>query len=115
MTWVKGFNFRGTAGAVVDGANETYSIGGVYPETRNGVTFGWTVAATDVHDKVGSADRRLMGTINRVNSAGTQITFRVDLPCPGAYIVRLALGDLSYIQSYQRVDIYDNLTSVLSI
>lgn len=90
MATDKGWNFRDTAGYVIDGANETYVIDTeTYPTTRNGMTFGWDVAAT-VANRDSGIDRRCAG-INYF--AGSNKSFQVDLPSVGMYIPHLALGD----------------------
>ena len=110
-SWSKGFNFRATGGFVTDGTNETYSIGAAYPETRNGVTFGWSSKAPsfDVRDRSTAPDRRLAG-LNFTDDSGTQSVFRVDLPSAGTYTINLALGDYSYSDGYSYAQILDNTT-----
>ncbi len=91
-----GINFRATSGFVTDGANETYSIGGVdtsfYPITRAGFTFGWVSsgAGLDQRDRNAGVDRRLAGI---VFSSVPGDYFRLDLPSTGNYDIHLALGD----------------------
>lgn len=116
MAWDKGWNFRGTVGFVTDGTNETYSIGAAYPETRNGVTFGWTVALTGSVDRFAANDRRLAGISYKSNSDGlAQSVFRVDLPAAGQYSVRLSMGDHDGPQAFLYCQILDGATPLLTI
>ena len=109
MVWDKGFNFRATAAYVTDGANETYSLGVVYPETRNGVTFGWDAdISANTRDRDSTVDRRLAG-IHQVGS-GAQKLFRVDLPNTGTFDVRLANGDTASGQDQQYIELRDDTT-----
>ena len=110
-----GFNFRATSGFVVDGANETYSLGAVYPETRNGITFGWSTSmASGARDRVNTFDQRIAGNVQQDNSAGVQSTFQVDLPAPGDYLIRLALGDTSS-QFFMCVEVRDGSTAYITL
>jgi hypothetical protein len=85
-----GINFRGTAGYVTDGANETYCVGDIYPTTRGGVTFGWETNAPNIQDRNAGSDRRLAG----MNYASLVTrNFRLDLPATGAYDIHAAFGD----------------------
>lgn len=111
-----GFNFRATSGYVTDSAGETYVIGAVYPETRNGITFGWnTDISGECRDRATGIDVRLAG-INRQTNDGTQKTFRIDLPAAGDYDIRLALGDGGgFDQAYVYLQVLDNATPVATI
>jgi hypothetical protein len=91
VSWDKGFNFRGTIGFVTDGQGETYSLGNLYPETRNGVTFGFTTDATSNTVNRSVIDRRLSGT--STHSSAPPVKFKIDLPAPGNYFLKLAIGD----------------------
>ena len=111
MAWDKGFNFRGSAAYVTDGANETYvTIADVYPVTRNGVTFGW-LATTNLSsvDRDSTVDRRLAG-IN-YTQPNTLETFQVDLSATGDHAISCANGDTATAQLVQYVEIFDNATS----
>lgn len=92
----KGFDFRATSGYVVDAAGDTYVTGDVYPTTRNGVTFGWEATFPEPRDRSAAASfaPRLAG-INQLVSGGATLerVFRIDLPAPGTYQIRLAAGD----------------------
>lgn len=84
-----GMNFRATSTYVTDGAQETYSIGELYPTTRGGATFGWS-STPSTRDRSSAVDRRLAG-VHTMSTIGQY--FRVDLPAAGRYDVHLALGD----------------------
>src|SRR5215813_6529220 len=101
-----GINFRASAGFVADGANETYCLAENYPTARGGAMFGWTSGAPSARDRTTSADRRLAG-MNFVS--GSQGTFRIDLPAPGTYDVRLAIGETDNPQ-HAAIEVYDNTT-----
>src|SRR5882762_8877695 len=108
------FNFRATAGYVVDGTGETYvTAGDVYPTVRGGFTFGWD-APVDNADRDSSLDRRLAG-INFRNNTGAQNIFRVDLPTLGTYDIRLSLGDPVFGASYLYAQFLENGAVFLTI
>ena len=112
MPWLKGFDFRLTAGFVTDPADCTYVLEtDSYPTTRNGVTFGWEVSPAGGRDRDSGSDPRLAG-INQGNGIGT---FRVDLPAAGKHDISLAMGDLSNTQEGTQVIVRDNTTPVLTI
>jgi hypothetical protein len=106
-----GFNFRNAAAYVTDPVGTTYSIGTAYPETRNGITFGWTVTNASRSDRSLSVDPRVAG-INHLPSGSAPRIFRVQLPAPGVYDVGAAMGDAGSIQLVQYIEIYDNTTSL---
>jgi len=92
-----GFNFRGTAGHVTDGAGDVYVVpGDYYPTTRAGVTFGVFRAETAYANRSTTSDPRLAGIMYNVYGSGDH--FRVDLPAPGTYHFRLAMGDGDFAQ-----------------
>ncbi len=102
-----GFNFRATSGFVTDNAGETYSLGVTYPETRNGITFGWDTDITgQARDRNSGVDRRFAGLNQQANS-GVTVVFRIDLPATGNYDVSFALGDVSGGQ-YIDAEVGDN-------
>lgn len=91
-----GFNFRASSGYVTDSAGQTYSLGAAYPETRNGITFGWeTIGHLDMRDRDSGIDVRLAGMNFNNASGGAHSTFRIDLPSSGSWDVRCAVGDTS--------------------
>lgn len=95
--WDKGFNFRATSGYVTDGTDQTYVLATEsYPQSRNGVTFGWSTAPLDSRDRTtGSPNNpRLSGINFSANAAGTTPgVFRVDLPATGKFDLYMAFGD----------------------
>lgn len=112
MAWTKGFNVRETAVYVTDGADETYSLGAAYPETRNGVTFGWDSDHTaDTRNRNAGTDRRLAGTL----PTSTTFTFRVDLPAPGWYLVGLAIGDFSNAEPSAVAKVFDGANLLFTV
>jgi hypothetical protein len=115
MTWDKGLNFRATSGYVTDGANETYVLDSDnYPVTRNAVTFGWTASiAGNSRDRDNTLDSRIAGVHFQTND-GTQKTFQVDLPAPGQYLIRLALGDTAH-EAYLYCRVSDGATPLLTL
>ena len=115
MSFDKGFDFRATSGFVVDPANCTFVIGDNYPTTRNGVTFGWTSPNSgQMADRNSGIDARLAG-INYNGNANAPLSFRIDLPSPGAYTITLAIGDASAGQTDQHVVVKDNNTTLRTI
>lgn len=114
MSWNKGFDFRATSGYVTDPTDNAYVLDtDTYPTTRNGVTFGWTVAPTGARDRVAyTGDSAKVAGIVFGNANGT---FRVDLPGAGNYSLRLAMGDAGINQTATQVLIKDNVTTVLTI
>lgn len=118
--WVKGFDFRDTAGYVTDTGNNTYAIdagfhnaSGSYPITRNGVTFGWLDTGQFGADRNSGVDARFAG-INYSNG-GASSSFEVDLPAAGSYTINLAIGDDQFAQTANGVKIYDNTTLLRTI
>lgn len=98
-TWTpKGFDFRATSNFAVDPPGSTYVVGEVYPTTRNGVTFGWESASIPPAVNRQSANPALAGLAYVFNWLPESV-FRVDLPAPGRYRVRLAAGDWQYAQA----------------
>jgi hypothetical protein len=109
-----GINFRATSGFKTDGAGQTYSLGTIYPETRGGFTFGWTVDMTgQALDRADSFDPELAGMIYAANS-GSPRTFRIDLPGTGPATIRLAIGDTS-ARDYQYCVLKDDTTTFATI
>ena len=114
MAWDKGFNFRESDSYVTDGANQTYvRYFDAYPTTRNGVTFGWVSAPSD-EDQNASGDVRLAG-INYSQNNGEVLTFQVDLPAAGSYIITLANGHFSSNVANNKVEFLDNTTSLATV
>jgi hypothetical protein len=115
-SWTEvGINIRNTSNGVTDSTNETYSLGGAYPETRGGATFGWATSATSYSSDrscVGGIDHRLFGFVYGTN-ASTQRTFKLDAPA-GSYQLRLAAGDCEGSKEIY-VYIYDSTTIIDSV
>jgi hypothetical protein len=115
-----GFNFRGTSGFVTDAADTTYVIGDGgtdnYPQTRNGITFGWVspVGSLAKGDRSAVADPRLAGVNAVGNGVGAVYAFRVDLPVAGAWQLNAAFGDLNNGQT-AIVTIKDGTTAFATI
>lgn len=89
----KGFNFRDTIPFVRDADNETCVRRlDVYPLTRSidgdSVTFGWASAPGTAINALATIDRRLAGYAEYSSAR----TFWLELPAPGVYDVRIALG-----------------------
>lgn len=111
MSWDKGFNFRGSAGYVTDGADETYVIASdAYPTTRNGVTFGLEDTFLFNLDRDATVDRRLAGMLGDF-AVGKR--FRVDLLVSGNYAITVALGDAASAQ-VMRWKLRDNTTELVA-
>ena len=118
-----GFNFRRSAAYVTDGTDETHviddpdspSYGDIYPQVRDGYTFGWTTAMQLTRDRSSSIDRRLAGFHGSYASANE--IWRLDLDgLNGAdtYTMRAAFGEANYAQS-QYNEIRDNTTTRVTI
>lgn len=113
-------NFRMTCAYLTDGAGETCVIdtdqytGSVI---RNGLTFGWDAAGGGTGDLYGrnrATSPPEFGGMVFVN-AGTTRNFRLNLPGPGIYKMRLALGDWDNAQPGLKAIIKDNSTTLATI
>jgi len=111
MAFPQGVNFRSTSGYVTDPANHTYQVALTpdYPTTSpQGNNIGWTAFPTaGTRDRNSGNDARLAG--ENFDSAGV---YRIDLPAPGSYTVFLACGDATYAQSNQKIELFDDVTSL---
>lgn len=115
-----GLNFRSTADFVTDDPDQTYVLAGVipgaYPITRAGVTFGYeaNVGVVNANNRSTGVDIRLAGAHNILNDEETVVSFRVDLPAPGIYAIRLALGD-NALGGRTYVSLKDNTSTFASL
>lgn len=111
----KGFNFRATAGYVTDKPSNTYVINDLYPTTRGGATFGWDVTGTGtvVFDRVTTED--VYAGINCLANTGAQRTFRVDVPVPGRYQIRMIIGDASFAHRQVYAQVKDGATPLFTL
>lgn len=116
MAWIKGFNFRQTAGYVTDNADETYvrtpSDGETYPTTRNGVTFGWDLATVESRNRSTGVDVRLAGV--NFDAVTTGAVFQVDLSQTGPHTIRAAFGEATYARTIN-MSLQDNTTTFSTI
>lgn len=118
-----GINFRATASPspfAGDAASETYCVGSAdaYPvPARNGIVFGYETSSVDMgRDRGdGTTDRRLFGMNQTTNDGASQVTFRIDLPNTGIYRIHLAMGDISFAQGYQYLELQDGTTTFATI
>lgn len=112
-----GFDFRGDAGYVTDPSYAAPVLGEAYPHVyTNGdmqtVTAGFISANAAGVDRDDTIDPRLAG-INLWGNPG--ITFQVDLPQAGQYIVDFAVGDAStFSHPTNPVVLLDNATVLSS-
>ena len=116
--WKVGLNFRGTAGYVTDGSDETYCLGETASTERktangNSITFQWSGALSYALDRNAGYDQRIAGVNLQINS--TPRTLTITLPQAGTYLVRLAVGDFEYDRGYQYVQILDDGTPKLTV
>jgi hypothetical protein len=108
-TFNEGFNFRSTLAYVTDPADTQFVDDyDTYPQTNNGVTYGWSDAIGNVRDRSTGVDARLAGS-NWYSSCCSDEYFQVDLPSAGTYYVRLAIGAYDGASEVD-VDICDNTT-----
>lgn len=107
-----GFDFRQTSAYVTDPAGNTYSIADAYPQTRNGITFGW-LSAPSGRDRSTSVNPRVAGM--NFTAAASPKTFQITLPASGTYQIGCAMGDAISIQGVQYIEIFDNTTSLYSM
>lgn len=112
-----GINFRADSAYVTDGAGETYTIGAAYPETRGGITFGYSSGAIlgNSRDRDNTNDRRIAGLVYSLNSSAADV-FQVDLPeGAGTYDIAIALGDAASARGNQLLLIKDGSTTLATI
>lgn len=109
-----GVDFRATLGYVTDPDANYYAElgpGNDYPVSFGGTTIGWEsgFVGGNSRDRTTAHDVRLAG-VNFTNVA--QATFRVDLPGPGTYTINLAVGDGTNGFPSQKLELFDNITSL---
>lgn len=113
VAWSKSWAFRFSEAFVTDAPGVLPSTGENYPWERGGVKYGWE-ASPGTRDRTKTipelAGVAQLGAID----AWTTRTFRVELPEPGNYRVRLALGDQGY-PNRAFLDITDDGRVALSI
>lgn len=128
MVWKQGIAFRRTPEFVTDGPDDfgcaQLTTGGsafaniYYPIVSpqgNGVgyvgrdeSYGFTASQNN-----SSADPRLAG--NHYTASGLDggyCTYRIDLPSPGRYRIRAALGNAAQTAPAPRMEVFDNTTSL---
>lgn len=116
MTIIVGVDFRATAGFVSDpSANYTKDIldGIITYPTSFGTTFiGWEDTNVSVtRDRNAGNDARIAG----MAQATTVASYRINLPSAGTYSIQVAIGEASYARSNQKLEIFDDVTSKLTL
>jgi len=106
-------NFRSTLAFVTDGANTfcERAVGGVadYPTvTAQGNNVGWESGSGFAGLNGNAANDPRIAGLNVCSVGGV---FRIDLPAPGAYPIRIAVGDKQYA-SATSLQIKDTTTPV---
>jgi hypothetical protein len=132
MTFPQGIPFRSTEAYVTDTGNndsENSTSNALdadvtatnYPRTTTqGNSVGWEVIDT-TGDKIQTRNRNTAGgqtlsghhRIPATSTAG--VTYRIDLPSSGNYLVRLASGDYTYGSAPSNVKIYDDTTLLATL
>ena len=111
MALPQGINFRKFLWTPVDGANEyaEFSTSLNYPTpTPQGNNVGWESGTVNYADNRNAAiDARLAGTHGF--DAGSVATYRIDLPSPGSYTIRIAAGSATTAWRVS-ADLYDGAT-----
>lgn len=113
----QGVNHRLTLAYVTDGALEDFESADPsgnqdYPRTTlQGNTVGWETVSGgyQARNRSNAIDRRLAGHVR--NDLVAPFDFRIDLPAPGNYRVRAAMGDAVYAATCG-LDLYDGSTSL---
>jgi len=117
LDWKVGINFRATSDYVTDGDDEVYCLGETSSTQRttnngNSITFQWS-AEVQLRNRNSGTDRRLAGS-NSLSDNDAQ-TLTITLPQAGQYYIRLALGDYSYNQVANYIQVRDNGTPLLTV
>lgn len=107
VAYSRGFNFRLTPGYVNDGADALFAGAGVtYPTAAGNEAYGWESGTPCFRDRSQNGPVELAG-IACIENNGEQATFRIDIPAPGIYAIRLAVGDASWQQEHVYVQVLD--------
>lgn len=119
MPFKQGFDFCLFSNFVTHGADDfpVYADVMGYPHVSSqGTTFGWETPYGEVGeaDRNNTVDARLASIHYMPNNGTTALSFRIDLPGPGNYNVRAALGDMNdpHVTSYA---VYDDTTLILTM
>ncbi len=121
MALPQGVPFRTTAGFVTDLSGDdpeffaSGTFGTTYPRTTaQGNTVGWEGVDTIVtRDREAGNDSRLAG-IQGNNGPATAVTYRIDLPSAGSYLLNWASGDADYVNG-SAVDLYDGASRLRAL
>lgn len=114
MTIIVGVDFRATAGFVTE-PNGNYTkdlLDGTitYPVSFGTTTIGWEDTNVSVtRDRNAGNNARIAG----MASATTVASYRIDLPSAGTYSIQVAVGEASYARSNQKLEIFDDASSIL--
>src|SRR5687768_1145992 len=114
MAFDVGINFRSSSGYVSNPVGTTHCTVGaeLYPQTRGGLTFGWTVSiGGNGRDRSTSIDARLAGIHFKTDVTGSPIVFRIDLPSSGSVDIYTGLGDAGASNNFF-LEVMDNTTSL---
>lgn len=120
MATIQEVNFRATSGFVSGDSADAHietSTGNNYPTvSAQGVTLGWTSAASSIDRRNVSAgiNPKLAG-IAASNSGVTACNYRVNLTAlggPGTYRIRVAMGDDDNARPNQKLEVFDDSSSL---
>jgi hypothetical protein len=118
MAFAQGCDFRASLAYVTDGATDHFFngfTGSPYPiTTAQGNTAGWesvTGSTISSANRSTTVDHRLAGIVYAPNDGSSSGTFRIDLPAPGSYNIRMACGDASNEQRCS-LELFDDTTSL---
>lgn len=104
-TFARGYAFRFSAAFVPTAAGDVAVLGERYPTARGD---GWE-APIETRDRSSSAPPRLAGQHQLSVGGAAEVAYRVDVPRPGRYRVRLAAGDATY-DNRARFELRDGAT-----
>lgn len=108
--FAQGFDFRATSGFVTDVPPNQFWSTALFPTvTAQGNNAGWdNGTGISGRDRNSGNNPSIAGII--LAAASVQRTFKVTLPAPGVYKIRLAIGDASNALTGQFCQIFDNTT-----